>query len=78
MGSNNRVKTYKNFVAAYGFGPYQCFFCRGSVVFEDVNIHHINGDDSCNHPLNLAACHRSCHSTYNNLTLIHQRVAQPG
>jgi len=71
-------KSWRNyrrvFYAAYGFGPYECFFCRertvpfdGGRTKHDLHVHHIDGDVANNHPLNLTAAHNGCHRRWHVL-----------
>lgn len=72
-----QLRHYKKvFYAAYGFGPYECFFCRERTVpFDDRNahVHHIDGDKKNNHPYNLAGAHNTCHKRWHALNDGHQK-----
>lgn len=51
------------FFAHSGAGPYTCFFmCGELVLFEEVIVHHIDGDHTNNEINNLVPCHRLCHN----------------
>ncbi len=76
MHATSQLRPYKAvFYAAYGFGPYECFFCREATVpfrggrdSGGLHVHHINGDKDNNHPYNLAPAHNSCHRRWHVLT----------
>jgi hypothetical protein len=60
-----RSKYRELFFANNGSGPYLCFFdCGQKVEFEEVIIHHVDGDHTNNEIKNLVSCHRICHNSY--------------
>lgn len=66
-GSQRRRRSrYREmFFAINGVGPYNCFFdCGEAVSFDEVVVHHINGDHTNNDIHNLAPSHRICHNSH--------------
>jgi hypothetical protein len=60
-----RSKYRELFFANNGSGPYLCFFvCGEKVKFQEVIIHHVDGDHTNNSIDNLVACHRICHNSH--------------
>lgn len=56
----------KNFYAAWGYGPWTCYFCGKQVTKigqarYDGNVHHINEDVTNDEWWNLAIGHTLCH-----------------
>lgn len=66
MADRQPLRSRYTFFAAYGFGPYECFFCREPVPFESVWVHHIDEDQGNDHPYNLAASHPPCHNGFHH------------
>ncbi len=67
MALKERTYPREVFFAAFGVGPYECFFCREkTVTFEDVCVHHIDENRTHNHLYNLAPAHLGCHNRWHN------------
>lgn len=53
------------FFAHNGPGPYACYFdCGRTVSFEEIIVHHDDGDHTNNDLANLVPCHRLCHNRH--------------
>lgn len=66
-GSKKRKRTkYRElFLAHNGVGPYTCYFdCKIKVLFEELIVHHVDGNHTNNDLKNLVPCHRICHNSY--------------
>jgi hypothetical protein len=49
------------FIADHDTGPWQCFFCHKTVIFDELNIHHKDGNHENNERGNLVPAHKRCH-----------------
>lgn len=47
-----------------GPGPWPCFWCGVLVEYENVSVHHQDGDHTNDDPSNLVASHRPCHTQH--------------
>jgi hypothetical protein len=58
------------FAQTYGEGPYVCYFCTEVIDRDltrstrDLDIHHLDHDETNNDPLNLVPSHHGCHLSY--------------
>jgi hypothetical protein len=60
-----RSKYRELFLANNGIGPYVCFFdCGNYVQYEELIVHHVDGDHTNNDLKNLVPCHRLCHNSH--------------
>lgn len=50
------------FLMANGMEPWDCFFCGGTVMYSDLQVHHKDEDIFNDELSNLVAIHPGCHS----------------
>jgi 5-methylcytosine-specific restriction endonuclease McrA len=53
------------FLTAYGDGPHQCWYCD-TYIYDELLVHHKDGDQQNNELSNLAPMHRGCHTKHHH------------
>lgn len=75
MSSGRRHRrTMRVFHATYGDPPWNCFFCRTTVLklgqgTWDGNVHHLDNDETNDVPENIVPAHTVCHLRHHGVSL---------